>query len=339
MDLNLSGVRPSNEAKEMKNGSEVEKVVIIGAGPAGMAAGLYAARADLSPLIITGTQLGGQVALSHIVENYPGFTEGTAGGELSDLLQKHAEKFGARFEFDQVTAVDLTRRPYKVKTYSKEILAQTLIIATGASPIYLNVPGEQELTGRGVSYCATCDGFFFRGKDVVVVGGGDSAMEEGLFLTRFAASVTIVHRREELRAGAILERRAKEHEKIKISLNTVITEILGQKAVDAVQLKNVITGEEELFPTQGVFIFIGHRPNTELFADQLDVDPHGYLVTDTSMKTRLPGVFVAGEVADPNYRQVITSAGMGAAAAIQVTRYLEENEGELDSVTDTAASS
>lgn len=323
MDLNLSGVQASTETKNVPAENLVENLVIIGAGPAGMAAALYAARADLSPLLITGTQIGGQVAISHLVENYPGFVDGTGGAELSELLQKHAEKFGARFEFDQVTAVDLSSQPYKVTLYSREVLAHTIIIATGADSIHLDVPGEKKLTGRGVSYCATCDGFFFRGKDVLVVGGGDSALEEAIFLTRFASSVTIVHRRDDLRGGIILERRAKENPKIKFRLNSVITEIFGDNAVDSAKVKNVISGEEQVISTQGVFIFIGHKPNTGLFTGVLDLDEHGYLKTDVSMKTRLPGVFVAGEAADPNYRQVITSAGMGAAAAIQATRYLE----------------
>lgn len=326
LDLNLSNVQTAKDGQKEAGTNPVEKMVIIGAGPAGMAAALYGGRADLSPLVITGSQLGGQVAISYIVENYPGFVDGTGGAELTELMQKHAEKFGARFEFDQVTSVDLSSQPYKVKTYSREILAKTLILATGASPIFLNIPGEKRLTGRGVSYCATCDGFFFRGKDVIVVGGGDSALEEGIFLTRFAESVTIVHRRDELRAGAILQRRAKENPKIHFKLSSVVTEILGENAVDGVRLKDVKTGEEKVFPTQGVFIFIGHKPNTELFEGQIDLDEHGYLVTDMTMKTKLPGVFVAGEAGDPNYRQVITSTGMGAAAAIQAIRYLEALE-------------
>ncbi len=323
MDLNLSGVQTTKEPLNEAEKNNVENVVIIGAGPAGMAAALYAARADLSPLVITGTQLGGQVAISYLVENYPGFVDGTGGAELSEMLQKHAEKFGARFEYDQVTGIDFSSRPYRITVYSREILAKTVILATGASNIHLDVPGEQEFTGKGVSYCATCDGFFFRGKDVVVIGGGDSALEEGIFLTRFANSVTIVHRRDELRAGAILEKQARENPKISFRFNTIVTQITGENAVESVRLKNVLTGAEEDFSAQGVFIFIGHHPNSELFKGQLDVDPHGYLVTDVSMKTSLPGVFAAGEVADPNYRQVITSAGMGAAAAIQAVRYLE----------------
>ncbi|MEM5776803.1 MAG: FAD-dependent oxidoreductase, partial [Anaerolineaceae bacterium] len=250
MDFNLSSVQTTKETQEEAGQTGIEKVVIVGAGPAGMAAALYAARADLSPLVITGTQLGGQVAISHIVENYPGVVDGTGGAELSEMLQKHAERFGARFEFDQVTGIDLSSQPYRVQVYGREILTQTLIVATGASSTHLNVPGELEFTGRGVSYCATCDGFFFRGKDVVVVGGGDSALEEGIFLTRFANTVTIVHRRDELRAGAILEKQARENPKIRFRFNSIVTEIKGDKAVETVRLKNVVTTEEEDFPAQ-----------------------------------------------------------------------------------------
>lgn len=322
MELNLSNISSDNNES-----NTVEKVIIIGAGPAGMSAALYAARADLKPLVLTGTQIGGQVSLTYIVENYPGFPDGLGGAEMTEVFQKHAEKFGARFEFDQVTSVDFSERPYKVKTYSKEYQAEVVIISTGASPNHLNIPGETELSGRGVSYCATCDGFFFRDKKVVVVGGGDSALEEAIFLTRFASSVTIIHRRDELRAGVILEQRAKSNPKIDFILDTVVTEILGEKSVNAVKLKNVKTGEVSTLATDGVFIFIGHTPNTALFKDWLDLDDKGYLVAGVEMKTKLPGVFVAGEAADPNFRQVITSAGMGAAAAIQATRYLEALEG------------
>jgi thioredoxin reductase (NADPH) len=326
MELNISGVKPEKETNQNEAEGGIEKVIIIGAGPAGMSAALYAARAELHPLLFTGTQIGGQIALSHIVENYPGFPDGTGGAELTELFQKHAERFGARFEFDHVTSVDLSKRPYLVNTYSKQYKTETLILATGASPVHLNVPGEIELTGRGVSYCGTCDGFFFKNKKVIVVGGGDSAMEEGLFLTRFASSVTVVHRRDELRAGAFLTNKAKSHPKMDFIWNTVVTEIIGENAVEAVRLKNVVTGEERILPIDGVFIFIGHHPNTDMYKDNLKLDENGYIETDTSLKTELPGVFVAGEIADPTYRQVVTSAGMGAAAAIQATRYLEEIE-------------
>ncbi len=302
------------------------KVLVIGSGPAGYAAALYAARAELEPLVLTGIQLGGQAALTHIIENYPGFPEGVGGAELGELFQKQAENFGARTEFDTVNAVDFSRRPFKISTDSTEYLADTVIISTGANPNHLNIPGEEEMVGKGVSYCGTCDGWFFKDKKVVVVGGGDSALEEGLFLTRFASEVNIVHRRDELRGGAILQNRAKAHEKINFIWDTVLTEVVGDDKVTAVKLKNVKTGEESIFETDGVFIFIGHTPNTQIFEGQLDIDDHGYLKVNNLMETNVEGVFAGGEVADPHFRQVITSAGMGAAAAIQATRYLEAQE-------------
>lgn len=322
MDFNLSGISTGSG-----NNTSSEKVVVLGAGPAGMSAALYAARAELNPLVLTGTELGGQAALTDTIENYPGFPEGVGGMQLGELFQKQAERFGARFEFDAATAVDLSVHPFKIKTYGREILAETLIIATGASSVHLQVPGETELTGKGVSYCATCDGWFFKDKKVLVVGGGDSAVEEGLFLTRYASTVTIVHRRDTLRAGAILQNRAMKNEKIGFVWDTVVAEIRGKDAVEAVLLRNLKTGEEQLQPVDGVFIFVGHKPNTEIFKGQLKMDEQGYVLSDMQMRTNIPGVFVAGEVADPHFRQVVTSAGMGAAAAIEVTRYLEEHSG------------
>lgn len=303
------------------------KVLILGSGPAGFSAALYAARAELAPLVLTGMQLGGQAALTYTIENYPGFPEGVGGAHLGELFQKQAEHFGATTEFDLANGVDLSRRPFKVTTDSNEYLADTLIVGTGASPNQLNIPGEVELTGRGVSYCATCDGWFFKDKKVIVVGGGDSALEEGLFLTRYATDVTLIHRRDELRAGAILQTRAKENPKMKYVWNTVVTEVLGTDKVEAVKLKNVQTGDETIFETDGVFIFIGHTPNTQIFKGQLEMDARGYLKANHLMETSVPGVFAAGEAADPHFRQVVTSAGMGAAAAIQATRYLEANGG------------
>ena len=270
--------------------------------------------------------LHGQASTTDTIENYPGFPEGVGGEELGQLFQTQAERFGAEIEMDQATSVDLSERPYTIETYGKKYLATSLIITTGADPKKLNIPGEKEFTGRGVSYCGTCDGWFFKDKDIVVVGGGDSALEEGLFLTRFANSVTIIHRRDELRAGAILVKRANENPKIKFIWDTVVAEIKGENAVNAVLLKNVKTGEEKIHPTDGIFIFIGHRPNSDLFTGQIDLDEHGYLITNKYMETSLPGVYAAGEITDPNFRQVITSAGMGAAAAIQATRYLESLE-------------
>lgn len=304
------------------------KMLVLGSGPAGYSAALYAARAELQPVVLTGLQLGGQVALTYTVENYPGFPEGVGGAQLGELFQKQAEHFGATTEFDLANSVDLSARPFRVTTDSGEYLADTLVITTGASSKLLNVPGEKELTGRGVSYCATCDGWFFKDKKVLVVGGGDSALEEGLFLTRYASQVTIVHRRDELRAGAILEKRARSHEKINFLWNTVVAEVMGGEKMEAVRLKNTQTGEESTLEADGLFIFIGHSPNTDLFRGQLEMSSLGYLKINDRMETSVPGVYAAGEAADPHFRQVVTSAGMGAAAAIQATRFLEAQEAE-----------
>jgi thioredoxin reductase (NADPH) len=299
------------------------KVLVLGSGPTGYAAALYAARAELQPVVLTGMQLGGQAALTYTIENYPGFPEGVGGAQLGELFQKQAEHFGAVTEFDLANEVDLSQRPFKVTTDSGEYLADVLIVGTGASPTHLNIPGEELLTGRGVSYCATCDGWFFKDKKVVVVGGGDSALEEALFITRYASSVTIIHRREELRAGAILQKRAMEHPKINFILNTVVTEVVGADKMEALKLKNVTTGDETMLEADGLFIFIGHIPNTQMFKGKLAMSDLGYIIINDKMETSVPGVFAAGEAADPHFRQVVTSAGMGAAAAIQATRFLE----------------
>ena len=318
MELNLNSSR-GNSAEL----GHVE-VLIIGSGPAGLAAALYTARAELEPVVLTGMTMGGQASITHIIENYPGFPDGLPGPELGELFKAQAERFGAKIVFDTATAVDFSQKPYRVQTFSGEYTADVVIIATGATPRHLEVPGETEFTGKGVSYCGTCDGFFFKGKDVVVVGGGDSAIEEGLFLTRFANSVNVVHRRDELRASPILQSRAKDNPKVKFIWDSVVNTIEGEDAVTKVQLENRKSGEKSEFSTDGVFIFIGHTPNTELFEGQLEMDDGGYLVVNNYMETSKPGVFAAGEVADPHFRQVITSAGMGAGAAIQATRYLEE---------------
>jgi thioredoxin reductase (NADPH) len=324
MDLNMNsaGAIPSSNGDDKE---ELVRVLIIGSGPAGLSAALYAARADLEPVVLTGMELGGQVSLTFSVENYPGFPEGIGGMELVDLFQKQAERFGARIEFDLAAEVDLSNRPFKVKTQNGKLyLAETLIITTGASAVHLNVPGEDDFTGRGVSYCATCDGWFFKEKEVIVVGGGDSAVEESIFLTRYAENVTIVHRRDELRAGSILSERAKSNPKIKFAWNSTVKEISGNGAVQSVKLVDTQTGEERDQLIDGVFIFIGHSPNTSLFTEQLDMDENNYLKVDHLMQTSVPGVYAAGEVADPHFRQVITSAGMGAAAAIQANHFLDE---------------
>ncbi len=309
------------------NGNEKHvKVLILGSGPAGLSAALYAARAELAPVVLTGMQLGGQAALTHAIENYPGFPTGVGGAELGELFQKQAENFGAKVEFDTAHEVDLSQRPFKVTTDSGEYRADTLILTTGANPTHLEIPGEVELTGRGVSYCATCDGWFFKDKKVVIVGGGDSALEEGLFITRYASSVTVIHRRDEFRASPVLQKRAKEHPKMNFILNTVVTEVVGSDKVTTLKLKNVKTGAESTFDTDGLFIFIGHVPNTQMFKGQLEMSDLGYVIVNDKMETSVEGVYAAGEIADPHFRQVVTSAGMGAAAAIQATRFLEQAE-------------
>jgi thioredoxin reductase (NADPH) len=312
-----------SEPSTSKVNPEHVKVLILGAGPAGLSAALYAARADLQPLVLTGIQMGGQVALTNTIENYPGFPEGVGGVELGELFQKQAERFGARVQFDSALSVDLSSRPFKVVADTGEYLADTLIISTGASPNLLNIPGETNLTGRGVSYCATCDGWFFKDKKVVVVGGGDSALEEGLFLTRFATSVTIIHRRDSFRAGVILQKRAKDNPKIKFIWNSVVTDVIGEQKVESIMIQNLQTGEIDSFKTDGLFIFVGHTPNSQMFASQLEME-NGYIKVNDRMHTSVSGVFAAGESADARFKQVITSAGMGAAAAMEATRFLEQ---------------
>lgn len=309
---------------------EKEKVIIIGSGPAGLTAALYTARAQLNPLVIAGNQLGGQVALTSEIENYPGFFNEEhvpTGGELVEVMQKQAEHFGARLEYDEVTAVDFSKgSPFYVKTYGKEYLADAVVVTAGASPRRLGVPGEEEFIGRGVSYCGTCDGFFFRGKDVIVVGGGDSALEEGIFLTKFATTVTVVHRRDELRGGPALQKRALANEKLSFVWDTVIDEIKGNGTVQAVAMRNLKTGATQEHSIDGVFIFIGHYPNSKFLEGQLEMDEHGYVITDELMRTSVPGIYAAGEIQDPIYRQVGTSVGQGVAAAMQVEKWLSERE-------------
>lgn len=306
----------------------MENVIIIGSGPAGLTAAIYAARANLAPLLITGNELGGQIATTTEVENFPGFPEGVTGPELYDLMSRQAERFGTRIEVDHVTEVNLRERPFHLKTQNgQQYTTKALIIATGASPRKLEVPGERELLGRGVSYCATCDGFFFRGKELVVVGGGDSALQEGLFLTKFATKVSIVHRRSALRAGPTLQERARKNEKIHFVWNKVVTRIEGNGKVEAVRLRDTVTGEESVMPTDGVFIYIGHIPNTQLFVGQLAMDHEGYLIVNERLHTNIPGVFAAGEVHDRVFRQAIASAGFGCMAAMEAERYLASLEG------------
>jgi thioredoxin reductase (NADPH) len=304
----------------------IENVIIIGSGPAGLTSALYTARANLEPLLFTGNEIGGQVSITNEVENYPGFPEGLTGPEMVERFQKQAERFGARIEYAEVTEVDFYSQPFRIKSYDNEYEAKAVVIATGASPRNLGVLGEADFTGRGVSYCATCDGFFFRDKEVIVVGGGDSALEEAVFLTKFASRVRIIHRRDQLRAGFTLQERAKRKEKIEFVWDTVVTEINGDGAVKSVQVKNVKTDAVSTLETEGVFIYIGHYPNSQLFKGKLEMDEHGYLITDRLTRTSVPGVFAAGEIADSVFRQVVTSAGEGCKAAIQIERYLAELE-------------
>jgi thioredoxin reductase (NADPH) len=316
--LNVSTIPTSPQTSEYRHA----KLLILGSGPAGFSAALYAARAELAPIILTGIELGGQAALTYTIENYPGFPDGVGGAQLGELFQKQAERFGAQVVFDTANSVDLSQQPYKVVGDNDRYTADSIIITTGARPNHLDVPGEVDMLGRGISYCATCDGAFFKEKKVVVVGGGDSAIEEGLFLTRYASSVTVVHRRDNLRAGAVLQKRAFDNPKMAFVWNSVVSEVIGKDKTEAVKIKNVQTGEETIFPTDGVFIFIGHTPNTQMFEGQLDM-VDGYIKVDDHMRTSVPGVFAAGEAADPHFRQVITSAGMGAAAAIEATHFLQ----------------
>jgi thioredoxin reductase (NADPH) len=307
----------------------VEKVIIIGGGPAGFTAGLYTSRAQLNPLLFTGNDIGGQVALTYEIENYPGFPEGLSGTDLAERFQKQAEKFGTRVEYDHVLELDLSRHPFVLRTqFEKEYRAESIILSMGATPRKLQVPGEAELTGRGVSYCATCDGFFFKDKEVVGVGGGDSALEEGLFLTRFASKVTIIHRRDELRASKILQKRAFENEKIAFVWDSVVTSInAGENgAVASVTLKNVKTEAVSDFPVDGVFIFIGHIPNSQIVQGQVAMDLDGYVITNRFGHTSVPGVFAAGEIQDHRFKQVSTSVGQGAMAAIETEKFMAELE-------------
>ncbi|MFQ6039862.1 MAG: thioredoxin-disulfide reductase [Candidatus Poribacteria bacterium] len=306
---------------------KIRNVVIIGSGPAGFAAALYAARANLHPVLITGSEIGGQVATTTDIENYPGF-KGENAAELIQIMQSQAMHFGTEILFfDVVTEVDFAQHPFRIKTHESELLAKSVIICTGASHRKLNVPGEAEFAGKGVSYCATCDGFFFQNRSVVVIGGGDSAVEEALFLTRFASEIHLVHRRDRLRASSVLQKRILNHEKVKFIWDSVVEEIQGdEKGVNAVRLRNVKTEEQTIHPIEGVFIFIGHVPNSEIFKGQIELDEKGYIITDKRQRTSVPGVFAAGDVQDHLFRQAITSAGSGAAAAIEAERYIAEIE-------------
>jgi thioredoxin reductase (NADPH) len=306
--------------------NDVRDVIVIGGGPAGYTAALYAARANLEPLVIEGFNWGGQLMITSDVENYPGYADGVMGPAMMQDFRRQAERFGASFVTDDVTRVDFSQRPFRIWVGDDEYRAESVIVATGASARQLGLPSEQVLQGRGVSYCATCDAAFFRDKVVVVVGGGDSAMEEALFISRFASKVFVVHRREEFRASPIMVDRARSSEKIEFVLNKVVTEVLGDGKVTGIRLVDTVTGEESVLDADGVFVAIGHDPNTALFLDQLDHEPDtGYLVTrGKSTETNIPGVFAAGDVQDHTYRQAVTAAGSGCAAALDAERWLSE---------------
>jgi thioredoxin reductase (NADPH) len=310
----------------MSSRDEIRQVLIIGSGPAGLTAAIYTGRANLSPLMLAGTQPGGQLTLTTDVENYPGFEHGIMGPELMDVMRRQAARFGAEILDDDAIGVDLSHRPFTVKTAERTYAAETLIISTGASAKMLGLPSERQLLGRGVSTCATCDGFFFKGQELAVVGGGDSALEEAMFLTKFATKVTVIHRRDTLRASKIMQDRARKNEKIAWIWDSTIDEVLGttQGKVSGARVRNLKTGAVTELPLGGLFVAIGHTPNTQIVAGQMELDAGGYIVTASgSTRTSVPGVFAAGDVADHVYRQAVTAAGTGCMAAIDAERYLE----------------
>lgn len=307
--------------------AKVYGVIIIGSGPSGYTSAIYAARANLSVLMFQGYQVGGQLMTTSEVENYPGFEDGILGPDMMEKFEQQARRFGTELVAEDVTAVDFSKRPFTVTTDSGEYQSETIIISTGATAKWLGLPSEKHLQGRGVTACATCDGFFFKNKDVIVVGGGDTAMEEATFLTRYVNHVTMIHRRDSFRASKIMQDRVRNNPKISIMFDTEVTEVLGDNAVTGVQLRNVKTGEEHKLPVQGVFVAIGHQPNTSLFQGILDTDATGYIVPKENTMTNIPGVFAAGDVTDHRYRQAVTAAGDGCRAAIDMERWLE-SQGE-----------
>lgn len=303
-----------------------EKVVIIGSGPAGLTAAIYTARADLRPLMIEGMERGGQLMLTTDVENFPGFPDGVMGPELMESFRKQAERFDTRIMSSDVTKVDFSSRPFKIWVDDDEYQADSVIISTGASARWLGIESETRLRGHGVSACATCDGFFFRDKEIAVVGGGDSAAEEAIFLTKFASKVYLIHRRDELRASKIMAKRVLEHDKIEVIWDTVVEEVLGEELVTGLRLLNRVTKETSELPVEGLFLAIGHDPNTKIFQGQVELDDQGYIVIGENTMTSVPGVFAAGDVTDHVYRQAITAAGMGCQAAIDAERWLDDQE-------------
>ena len=304
-----------------------EKVLIIGSGPAGLTAAIYAARAGLEPLMVEGMERGGQLMITTDVENFPGFPDGVMGPDLMDQIRKQAERFGTRIISSDVSRVDFSERPFKVWVGKDEFTADSIIISTGASARWIGVPGEERLRGYGVSACATCDGFFFRDKELIVVGGGDTAMEEAIFLTKFASKLTVVHRRDEFRASPIMAQRVMDHPKIDIAWNATVDEILGDDLVTGVVLRDTVTDETREVTTDGVFVAIGHDPNTKIFHDQLELDDDGYIVVSPGTTlTSVEGVHAAGDVTDKVYRQAITAAGLGCQAALDIQHWLEANE-------------
>jgi len=308
--------------------AERVKVLIVGSGPAGYTAAIYAGRAELAPVMIAGLQYGGQLMLTTDVENYPGFPEGVTGPEMMELFQKQAERFGTRVLMEDATKVDLSRRPFRVETEERAFLADALIIATGATARWLGIASEQKLMNRGVSACATCDGALYRGKPMAVVGGGDTAMEEALFLTRYGTKVTVIHRRDQLRASKIMQERAKKNEKIEFLWNSAVEEVLGDEFVTGLRVKHLETNAVTTLPVEALFVAIGHKPNTELFRGQLDLDDVGYLKVEAgTTRTRVAGVFACGDAMDPSYRQAVTAAGTGCMAAIDCERWLAEQGG------------
>ncbi|HVJ06837.1 MAG TPA: thioredoxin-disulfide reductase [Acidisarcina sp.] len=306
----------------------IRNTVILGSGCAGLTAAIYTARANLKPLVLEGHEPGGQLSITTLVENFPGWPEGIQGPQLIENMKQQAARFGAEFKMAHLVSVDLSRRPFHLNLGSEVVRAHTLIIASGASARWLGLPSEQALIGHGVSSCATCDGFFFNGKEIAVIGGGDSAMEEALFLTRFASKVTLIHRRDQFRASKIMLERAMAHPTIDFLTNTAVLEVLGveEKEVSGLRLSNTVTKEESILPLSGVFLGIGHNPNAAMFEGQIDLDSDGYIVTHDNVFTRVPGVFACGDVQDRRYRQAITAAGSGCMAALEVEKYLEEHD-------------